>query len=187
MPCTGWPREIPWRSWRRGFYCRRSWASPRAALGESRVATFERRLKVVAPVNLLVLCYANASSCLPEVLGDPDWDFLGVVMVYVTGLCTVTFTAGYVLARVFRADRGQRVALIYGLGMNNNGTGLVLASLTLGSKPMVILPIIVYNLTQHVVAGCVNAMLRVPEPEGQLVGRMEGSKTQRAEPFRVAN
>lgn len=42
-----------------------------------------------------------------------------------------------------------------GLGMSNNGTGLVLASLSLGGYPKVMLPIILYNLVQHVVAALV--------------------------------
>ena len=45
---------------------------------------------------------------------------------------------------------------MYGLGMNNNGTGLVLASLSLAAYPRVMLPIIFYNLVQHVVAGIVH-------------------------------
>jgi BASS family bile acid:Na+ symporter len=45
---------------------------------------------------------------------------------------------------------------MYGLGMNNNGTGLVLASLALASFPRVMVPIILYNLVQHLVAGAVH-------------------------------
>jgi BASS family bile acid:Na+ symporter len=144
----------------------------RSALGEGRAEAVGRHLKVIAPVTLLVLCYANASSCLPQALGHPDWDFLGIILTFVTGLCVVTFSAGYVLGRLLRADRGQRAALMFGLGMNNNGTGLVLASLALGSQPMVMLPIIVYNLTQHLVAGCVDALLRRAgtDPGGDGVG-----------------
>ena len=48
---------------------------------------------------------------------------------------------------------------MFGLGMNNNGTGLVLASLTLAAHPAVMLPIIFYNLVQHVVAGIVDFAL----------------------------
>jgi BASS family bile acid:Na+ symporter len=39
--------------------------------------------------------------------------------------------------------------------MNNNGTGLVLASVALADHPRVMLPIILYNLVQHLVAGSV--------------------------------
>jgi len=45
---------------------------------------------------------------------------------------------------------------MYGLGMNNNGTGLVLASLTLASYPRIMIPIIFYNIVQHLVAGAVH-------------------------------
>jgi BASS family bile acid:Na+ symporter len=43
--------------------------------------------------------------------------------------------------------------------MNNNGTGLVLASMALADHPRVLLPIILYNLVQHLVAGCVDLIL----------------------------
>ena len=75
----------------------------------------------------------------------------------------LTFAAGHVIGRLLGADRGQRAALMFGLGMNNNGTGLVLASMALGSQPLVMLPIIVYNLAQHLIAGCVDALLRRAE------------------------
>ena len=137
----------------------------RATLGEEKISGVERRLKIVAPATLLVLCYANASACLPHALGNPDWDFLGIIVVYVAGLCILTFAAGHIVGRLAGANRGQRVALMFGLGMNNNGTGLVLASMTMGSNPLVMLPIIVYNLTQHLIAGCVDSMLRPVEQD----------------------
>jgi len=150
--------------------------SIRWVLGEDRSVAVERGMKVVAPVTLLILCYANASSCLPQALGDPDWDFLGIIMTFVSGLCIVTFAAGYLLGRLVRADQAQRVALMFGLGMNNNGTGLVLASLALGSRPSVMLPIIAYNLSQHLVAGCVDAMLRKGGPDVDGDGSAVGSR-----------
>lgn len=136
----------------------------RTAVGEARAARIERALKPLAPLTLLVLCYSNASACLPQVLGNPDWDFLAIILTCVWGLCVLTFATGYVLSRLVRADRGQRAALVFGLGMNNNGTGLVLASVALASQPLAMLPIIVYNLTQHLVAGCVQAWLRKAGP-----------------------
>jgi hypothetical protein len=44
--------------------------------------------------------------------------------------------------------------------MNNNGTGLVMASLALADHPRVLLPIIVSNLVQHLVAGAADRMIR---------------------------
>lgn len=136
----------------------------RAMLGDRHIGQIERRLKIVAPMTLLILCYANASSCLPQALADPDWDFLAIIMAFVAGLCTLTFAAGHAIGRLAGADRGQRVSLMFGLGMNNNGTGLVLASLAMGSQPLVMLPIIIYNLVQHLIAGGVDALLRRAEP-----------------------
>lgn len=141
----------------------------RSVLSEDRVTAVERNLRLAAPIILLVLCYANASVCLPKALGDPDWDFLAITLAFVSGLCVLTFAAGYVLSGLLGADRPQRAALTFGLGMNNNGTGLVLASLALGTRPMVMLPIIMYNLMQHLAAGCVEAMLQRTAPKGQPV------------------
>ena len=132
----------------------------RLAIGEGRASAMESRAKVVAPVALLILIYANASACLPQVLNDPDWDFLGIILAFVSGLCVLTFATGYLLGRALGADRGQRASLVFGLGMNNNGTGLVLASLALKSQPLVLLPIIAYNLAQHLVAGGVETLMR---------------------------
>ena len=132
----------------------------RARLGETRSRAVEQKLQVVAPVTLLVLCYANAASCLPQALRQPDWDFLAIISVFVAGLCTLTFAAGHVLGHIMGARRGERVSLMFGLGMNNNGTGLVLASAAMASQPLVMLPIILYNLVQHLIAGVVDMLLR---------------------------
>jgi BASS family bile acid:Na+ symporter len=56
---------------------------------------------------------------------------------------------------------------MYGLGMNNNGTGLVLASLVLASYPQIMIPIILYTLGQHLVAGSVH------EVTGRTVGEQK--------------
>lgn len=47
---------------------------------------------------------------------------------------------------------------MFGLGMNNNGTGLVLASMALAQYPTVMLPVIFYNLLHHLVASVVDAV-----------------------------
>jgi BASS family bile acid:Na+ symporter len=61
--------------------------------------------------------------------------------------------SGYGLSRLFRVNDTERISLMYGLGMNNNGTGLVLVSLLLADYPRGMAPIIFYNLVQHLVAG----------------------------------
>lgn len=71
-------------------------------------------------------------------------------------LCTSAFAAAYWLSSQFRLNQAERVSLMYGLGMNNNGTGLVLAPLAFASYPRDMVPIIFYNLVQHMVAGIVH-------------------------------
>jgi predicted Na+-dependent transporter len=68
-------------------------------------------------------------------------------------------TSGWWVARLLKADRTQQTALIFGLGMNNNGTGLVLASAALADHPRVMLPLIIYNLVQHLAAGAAAYLL----------------------------
>jgi BASS family bile acid:Na+ symporter len=48
---------------------------------------------------------------------------------------------------------------MFGLGMNNNGTGLVLASIALSSYPNIMVPIIFYNLVQHIAAGTLREIM----------------------------
>lgn len=113
-------------------------------------------IKFINALDLLLLNYSNASISLPQVLTDHDLDFLGVTLGITTGLCLTAFASGYGLSRLFKLDQAERISLMYGLGMNNNGTGLILASLALASYPRVMVPIIFYNLVQHLVAGTVH-------------------------------
>ena len=116
-------------------------------------------IKLINSIVLLLLNYSNASASLPQTLADQDFDFLAVTLALTAGLCFTAFASGYGLSRMFKVDRAERVSLMYGLGMNNNGTGLVLASLVLTSYPRVMVPIILYNLVQHLVAGSVHAVI----------------------------
>lgn len=138
----------------------------RPAVGAGRVARAKPALKLANAVMLLLLNYSNAAVSLPQAAADPDWDFLTVTLVLVVGLCGLGFATGGGLARLLGADDGQRAALMFGLGMNNNGTGLVLASLTLAHYPRVLLPVIFYNLAQHLMAGAVDRHLRRRRPVG---------------------
>ncbi|TKB70591.1 MAG: Na+-dependent transporter [Nitrospira sp.] len=122
-------------------------------------------IKLINAVVLLLLNYSNGSVSLPQAIADRDYDFLAVTLAITAGLCVTAFSSGYGLSRLFKVDEADRVSLMYGLGMNNNGTGLVLASLVLGSYPRVMVPIILYNLVQHLVAGGVH------EVTGRTIGK----------------
>lgn len=113
-------------------------------------------IKLINSIDLVLLNYSNASVSLPQAVADRDLDFLAVTVSIVTGLCLTAFASGYGLSRLFKVDQAERASLMYGLGMNNNGTALVLASLALAAYPRVMVPIIFYNLVQHLVAGTVH-------------------------------
>jgi BASS family bile acid:Na+ symporter len=119
-------------------------------------------LKLINIANLLVLNYANASASLPQMVQSPDWDLLAITVAIVLGLCLVTFASGWGIAELLGAEPAQRTSLMFGLGMNNNGTGLVLAALAFPHCPRVMLPIIFYNLVQHLFAAVVDARLCRP-------------------------
>ncbi|MGP0068872.1 MAG: bile acid:sodium symporter family protein [Isosphaeraceae bacterium] len=128
----------------------------RRAVGDARYAAAKPRLKLINCAILLVLNYSNASVSLPQAVADPDPDFLAVTGGIVVALCLLAFAAGWLVSRLLHATPAQRTSLMFGLGMNNNGTGLVLASMALADHPRVMLPIIFYNLVQHLIAGFVD-------------------------------
>src|SRR5262249_11286984 len=95
---------------------------------------------------ILVLNYSNASISLPSVARRPDIDFLMLILFLAIALCAVCFGAGWLVSRLFKADHSQQVSMTFGLGMSNNGAGLVVASATLADHPAVMLPLIFYTL-----------------------------------------
>jgi BASS family bile acid:Na+ symporter len=131
----------------------------RQAVGAERADAAGPGLKAVASVVLLVLCYANASGCLPAVLAKPDWDLLALVGVAAAGACAGAFAAGFAAGWVVRADPARRAALVFGVGMANNGAGLALAAGSLAGSPAALLPVVAVNLVQHLAAGCARARL----------------------------
>ncbi|HEY6085764.1 MAG TPA: bile acid:sodium symporter [Nitrospira sp.] len=128
----------------------------RFAVSEQSLAPVMPYIKLMNALVLLVLNYSNASMSLPQAVADHDLDFLAVTLGITTGLCITAFAAAYWLSCLFKLDQAERVSIMYGLGMNNNGTGLVLASLALSAFPRIMVPIIFYNLVQHLVAGAVH-------------------------------
>jgi BASS family bile acid:Na+ symporter len=130
----------------------------RASIGDRRAKRVLPALKVLNLVDLLVLSYSNASLALPQIFERPDWDFIALTLAITIAMCGGAFSAGWASARALRAASAERVSLTYGVGMNNNGTGLVLASSALADHPLVLLPIIFYNLVQQVAAGVLDIL-----------------------------
>jgi predicted Na+-dependent transporter len=86
-------------------------------------------------------------------------------------MCAVLFTSGWVIGMLLSLGRDQQISLMYGVGVTNNGTGLVLASTGLSGFPQVLLPILLYNLAQHVVAGVAQRWIATRQHVARLVQR----------------
>jgi bile acid:Na+ symporter, BASS family len=128
-------------------------------LGPARVAVTKSDLKLLNSLILLTLNYSNAAISLPRAIASPDFDFLGAILVIVGALCVLAFAVGWGLAPLLGASREQQIALMFALGMNNNGAGLVLASMAMANHPRAMLPIIFYNMVQHLVAGVTYSLI----------------------------
>jgi BASS family bile acid:Na+ symporter len=159
----------------------------RWAAGGARVEGAKPYLKLANSVNLLLLNYANGAASLPQAVADHDWDFLAVTLGISATLCVTSFASGWWLGRLFGAAPPRRTALMFGLGMSNNGTGLVLAGAALAGLPKVMLPVILYNLVQHLVAGGVTFLLaRLPAGIVADGGRLRQVEENTAHPPPVA-
>lgn len=143
----------------------------RRLAGDFQTLRWRLSLKFANSVILLLLNYANAAASLPRLLQQPDWHFLQAALFFVIGLCVVLFTSGWVIGMLLHLGRSQRVSLMYGLGMTNNGTGLVLASTGLSGFPQVLLPILLYNLVQHLVAGVAQRWVTTRQDVARFVTR----------------
>lgn len=131
----------------------------RYVFGGARIAAVRPYLKAANGIVLLLLIYSNASLSLPDVVSRPDGDYLALIAVAVAAICVAAFASGWWLARRLKLSDRQATSLLFGLGLNNNGTGLVLAGMALSEHPGAMLPIICYNLVQHVVAGVADFLL----------------------------
>jgi BASS family bile acid:Na+ symporter len=116
-------------------------------------------MKFINCIVLVLLCYSNAAASLPQAVADHNYDFLAVTLVISTGLCAALFITAYILSRIIKLNLADRVSLMFGLGMSNNATGLVLASMVLSSYPTIMVPMIFYNLAQHIAAGTLREIM----------------------------
>jgi BASS family bile acid:Na+ symporter len=142
-------------------------SSIRGVLGSTSGLTSGPGLKLLNSIILLLLSYLNAAVALPQAFHTPDWGFLAITTVTVLVLCTLNFGAGWLLGRSLRAGAAQETSLMFGLGMNNNGTGLVLASSALVHVPGAMLPLILYTLVQHLAAGTVEYLFQQTSPPSE--------------------
>lgn len=128
--------------------------------GTAAIARSMPAVKVVNLLVLLTLSYSNASGALVQVIANPDYDLLAVVLMVTGAMCLASFLMGYRIARALGVSDADATSLTFGVGMNNSSASSVLASTRLSDHPMVLLPILAYSMLQKVLAGAADAMLR---------------------------
>lgn len=141
-------------------------------IGEGRLAMVKPFLKLINFTLILALIYSNAATALPKFFAQPDCYFVVFSCTTTVTLCAAAFGGGWLISRWLKTDKADQAALMFSLGMNNNGTGLVFAATALAQYPAVLLPIIFYTLIQHVMAGIIDWKLfrQIPAKEIQVSG-----------------
>lgn len=126
----------------------------RLVAGPARVHRWLPWLKALTLVDLLVLNYSNAALSLPQVVAFPDYDFLVIILAVTALMCLVGYWVGWHLPQwLGGGGRQEQVSMTFAMGMSNNGTGLVLASTFIPHHALVLLPLILFNLLQQIIAG----------------------------------
>ena len=139
-------------------------------IGGARVQQKKPYLQLINLVILLVLNYANASLALPSVLSRPEPLTLVFVTALTLGLAVVSIEAALLVSRLHDVDAPERASLLFAMGMRNNGAGLVLVATAMAQPGSALLPIIVYNLIQHLTAAVVDRFVVGPRDEASCAG-----------------
>lgn len=116
-------------------------------------------VKLANTIVLMLIVYSNAAVYLPALLADPDLAYLATAFGAVTLLGLAMFGAGFALSRFFALQPAETAALVFGLGMSNNGSSLVFASAAFPDQPRIVLPILFYVLVQHVAAALADKII----------------------------
>ncbi|GAA3165181.1 bile acid:sodium symporter family protein [Nonomuraea roseoviolacea] len=124
----------------------------RAMLGERRAARTAPVIKLINIVNILLLCYINASGALGQALSHPDPDFLILAACVAGAVCCLSFLTGRWISRWTRCDTPDGISLTFATGMNNTSAAAVLAASWFAHRPQVLLPILAYSLLQKLAA-----------------------------------
>jgi BASS family bile acid:Na+ symporter len=135
--------------------------------GEAKLHSLRVVLKLANYAILLLLNYSNASTALPQAFGNPDVDYLLFIGGTTFVLCIAAYGTGWLLSRWLKVNKPDQASLIFGLGMHNTGTGLVLATSELSAHPPVLLPLIFYTLMQQVIAAVIDRRLFITDDESE--------------------
>ncbi len=109
---------------------------------------------------ILALNYLNASRGLPQLLGAGQ--LLPLVASAATGaaLVAMTFATGWLVARTAGLAPEPGLAVAYAVGMSNTGLAGTLANAAFPDRAVILYPIVLCTLAQHVMAALIDATRR---------------------------
>jgi predicted Na+-dependent transporter len=102
---------------------------------------------------LLLLNYINAAVAFPSMQSRISFSGLGAIVVAALVMSIAGLGTARLLGFAARSSPQVIVALDYALMMKNTGLALALANEVLKTQPLVVLPLFVVTLVQHLVAG----------------------------------
>ena len=123
---------------------------------KSRYVQWKLGIKAATCFCLLLLNYANGAVSLPEVVQSGAGKVVGIVAISTIILCSMLFVAAWGVSRLCRLSREDQLAVMYSTAMSNTGVALVLVTTVLPHHTTTHLVVILYTLTQHIIAGIVD-------------------------------
>ena len=102
--------------------------------GEKGTTQWTTWMKWTNALNLLLLNYMNGASFLPQCVQSFHSSAVFSLLLGVLTCCSMAFVTGIWIGKVLKVTPSEKMALMFGTGMNNNGMALVLAAQFLGAS-----------------------------------------------------
>lgn len=109
---------------------------------------------------ILALNYLNASRGLPQLLADRDLLPLMVAAASAVVLVAAAYAAAGLIGRSVEATPQASLAISYSVGMSNTGLAGTLATEAFADPALMLYPIVLCTLVQHVIAAGIDARHR---------------------------
>lgn len=113
---------------------------------------------------ILALNYLNASRALPQLLANGHLVPLLAAGAAGAVLVAATYAGGGLIARATGATPEAGLALGFAVGMSNTGLAGTLANEAFADPAVILYPIVLCTLVQHVIAAVIDALRRQAHP-----------------------
>lgn len=135
-------------------------------------------LRIISSLIILLLNFGNAGRLAEYISSVELYAAFGLASAQAIVVSLVALTLGSLLSRLLRQPRENQVALGFAMGMFNTGMAMVLVATALPNRPEILIPIMVFTLTQHLVASCGGQIFRwTQQPIKQTIGEPATNNT----------